>query len=290
MNKYLYTAGAFTTALAMSGFLATVASAEETTVDGVRVTTETVVPAKAQLRAELQEKMDEVREVAQERRTELASGTDKSALSEEEREELKQKAEQIREDAKQQREEARETFKSRLELLREGTSTPARSLEHLKQLIQERREMLDDEAASTTPEVRRLFNGAKSMSVAVHALLASRDLLGGGIGEQVSDIARRVDDSAATTTNAEAKIHSRGFLTKLLCGGDKTAANIISQEVAQNQGRIDALTALLSQANVPVDIQTELNAQITALKEAQARLESVAQGEKKSWGIFSWRL
>src|SRR3989344_3570001 len=121
MNKYLYTAGAFTTALAMSGFLATVASAEETTVDGVRVTTETVVPAKAQLRAELQEKMEEVREVAQERRTELASSTDRAALSEEEREALKQEAEQIREDRKQQMEQIREEFKNRLELLRAGT-------------------------------------------------------------------------------------------------------------------------------------------------------------------------
>ena len=286
MNKYLYTAGALTTALAMSGFLMTVASAEETTADA----TETVAPTAAQLRAEFKNKMDEVREVAKERRTELASGTDRAALSEEERGELKQKAEQIREDAKQQREEARETFKSRLELLRAGTSTPARSLEHLKQMIQERREMLENEAASTTPEVRRLFNGATSMSVAVHALLASRDLLGGGIGQQVSDIARRVDDSAATTTNAEAKIHSRGFLTKLLFGGDTTAADVISQEVARNQERIDALTALLNQANVPADIQAELNAQITALKEAQARLESVAQGERKAWGIFSWRL
>jgi len=289
MNKYLYTAGALTVALAMSGFLTTVASAEETTVDGVQITTETVVPTPEQLRAEFKNKMEDVREEERTRRTELASGTDRAALSEDEREELKQKAEQIREDAKQQREEVREAFKNRLELLREGTTTPARSLEQLKRMIQERREMLDDEEASTTPEVRRLFNGAKSMSVAVHALLASRDLLGGGIGEQVSDIARRVDDSAATTTNAEARIQSRGFLTKLLFGGDKTAANIISQEVAQNQERIDVLTALLSQANVPVDIQTELNAQITALKEAQARLESVAQGEKKAWGIFSWR-
>lgn len=289
MNKYLYTAGALTTALAMSGFLTTVASAEEVAVDSVRVTTETAAPTPEQLRTEFKAKMGEVREVAKERRVEIASGTDRAALSGDERAELKQKAEQIREDAKQQREEARETFKSRLELLRKGTSTSARSLEHLKQMIQERRAMLDDEAASTTPEVRRLFNGAKSMSVAVHALLASRDLLGGGIGAQVSDIARRVDDSAATTTNAEAKIHSRGFLTKILFGGDKTAAEIISQEVVQNQERIDALTVLLGQANVPTDIQAELTAQIAALQEAQERLESVAQGEKKAWGIFSWR-
>src|SRR3989344_1343524 len=140
MNKYLYTAGALTVALAMSGFLTTVASAEETTVDGVQITTETVVPTPEQLRAEFKNKMEDVREEERTRRTELASGTDRAALSEDEREELKQKAEQKREDAKQQREEVREAFKNRLELLREGTTTPARSLEQLKRMIQERRE------------------------------------------------------------------------------------------------------------------------------------------------------
>jgi len=122
----------------------------------------------------------------------------------------------------------------------------------------------------------------------VHSLLASKDLLG-GIGGQVSDIAKQMNDSVASTTNAESKIQSRGFLTKLFFGGDSQAANAISQEVAQNQQRIDALTALLNQANLPAGVQSTLAEQVTALKDAQTRLQVVADSTKKQWGLFSWR-
>ena len=108
--KRLYTTGAFVAALALSGLPAALALAEEAETDGVRVTAETVPAVAQQMRVELQE----VRETAQARRAELASSTDRAALSEEEREALKQKAEVIREDAKQQREQIREAFKNRL--------------------------------------------------------------------------------------------------------------------------------------------------------------------------------
>jgi Tfp pilus assembly protein PilN len=98
-----------------------------------------------------------------------------------------------------------------------------------------------------------------------------------------------MNDSVATTTNAEVKIQSRGFLTKLLFGGDTTSADVIKAEVAQNQQRIDDLTKLLAGANVSVDIKTTLSAQMTALQDAQSRLQDLAQKEQSTWGLFSWR-
>jgi len=176
----------------------------------------------------------------------------------------------------------------RMHLRLENATTSALSLEQLKQMMEVRKHELDDEEASTTPEDRDIVKNANPMRLAVHTLLASKELLG-GIGGQVSEIAKHMNDSIATTTDAEAQIQSRGFLMHLLFGGDSAAANVIKEQVAQNQQRIDDLTKLLGEANVPVDIQATLTAQITALKEAQARLEALAQKEQSKWGLFSWR-
>lgn len=323
MKTYLYTAGAVAAALAMGG--APIAALAEDAVGGAAATpTVTSVPvqvnvsdeaesdaitAKRALMASTSERMreaaqkraEEARELMQERRAELASTTDRAGLTEQQREEFKQKAEQqreefkqkaeqMREEAKQRFEEARESFKDQLELLREGTTTPARTLEQLKQMIENRRAEIQDGLASTSPARREAFEHASQVSVAVHALLASKDLLGGGIGQQVSEIAKQMNDAVATTTSAEAKIQSRGFFSKLLFGGDKEAASEISDQVAQNRDRLQELAGLLSDASTTPDVKAELEAQIKAVQDEQVRLQSVAQAQKKLWGLFSWRL
>jgi len=170
----------------------------------------------------------------------------------------------------------------------EDDSNPATSFEDLKQKIEKRRGQLEQEVASTTEADKNIVENANPVRLAVHSLLASKELLG-GIGQQVSEIAKQMNDSVATTTNAEAKVQARSFITRLLFGGDSAAADVIARQVAQNQSRIDDLNKLLGEANVPADIQTVLKAQITAIQDAQARLQALAQKEQKAWGLFSWR-
>ena len=170
----------------------------------------------------------------------------------------------------------------------EDDSVTATSNDDLNQKIEKRKQQLEQEVASSSPEHQTIVANANEVRLAVHALLASKDLIG-GIGQQVSEIAKEVDHSVASTTNAEAKIQSRGFLMRLLFGGDTTSAEVIAQEAAQNQARIDSLTALLGQTNISADVQATLRTQITALKDAQTRLQDLAQKEKSAWGLFSWR-
>ena len=170
----------------------------------------------------------------------------------------------------------------------ESTTTPVFSVGQLQQSIQTRNQELERELASSTGANRALIANANPVRLAVHALLASKDLVG-GIGAQVSQVARQINDSVASTTVAETQIQSRGFFTKLLFGGDTAAANVITEQVAQNQQRIDDLTKLLGQANISADVQTTLQAQITALQAAQTRLQDLAKQEQSTWGLFSWR-
>ena len=172
--------------------------------------------------------------------------------------------------------------------LEDDDEGPATSLDDLKQKIEVRKHQLEQEVASTSQNHQQIVEHANAVRVAVHSLLSSKELLG-GIGPEVSKIAKEMNNSVATTTNAEAKIQSRSFFTRLFFGGDSATADIIAQEVARNQQHIDDLTKMLGQVNVSADIQVILRAQIAAIQEAQTRLQELAQKEQTQWGLFSWR-
>jgi len=271
MKNHLYKAGAVLVTLAMSGMPA-IALAENNNSEGSSTVEVTSVGA-----------------------TTSESGGQNETV----REQQKQAAEVSREQQKQQLESSSSTRPSiqggdregqEIEIDLEDGEVQVTSTEGLKQDIEKRKHELEQEVASSTPDHKRAVENANPVRLAVHSLLASRDLLGtNGIGQQVSEIAKEVNDSVASTTNAEAKIQSRGFLTRFLFGGDTTSADVIAQEAAKNQARIDSLTALLAQANISAEVQATLNAQITALKDAQARLQDLALKEQKAWGLFSWR-
>lgn len=257
MKKYFYkNIGAFVLAIAMSG-LPAIALAENNRVDGEGDT---------KTRVQVQERQDTEQE------NQLIATSSSRFDDDEDDEDI----EDIQDDEG--------NFRFSLN----GTTTQARSFDELKQTIEKRKQRFEREAASTTPKDRDIAENANPVRLAVHTLLASKELLG-GIGGQVSEIAKQMNDSAATTTNAEVKIQSRSFLARLFFGGDSSAAEVISREIAKNQQRIDDLDKLLAEAAVPADIQATLSAQITALKEAQARLHALAQKEQKMWGLFSWR-
>jgi hypothetical protein len=278
MKDILTKFGAVTVALAMSG-LPAIAFAEGSDSERIQVTSIEAQTVESRTSADIESTREGQKQTA-----------------EVPREQQKQGAEVSREQAKQQleassSEQGRPSVKGDREdddFELEDDSDRAVSSDDLNRKIEMRKRALDREAASSTPNRKDIVENANPVRLAVHSLLASKDLLG-GIGSQVSEIAKEMNHSVASTTDAEVKIKSRGFLSRLLFGGDKTSAEMIASEAAQNQTRIDSLTALLGQADVAADVQATLTAQITALKDAQERLKTLADREKSAWGLFSWR-
>lgn len=276
MKKYLFTSGAFALAFAMSGFPA-LALAEnngnenqdEVTAAVTKVQTE---GTDASVSVTAREDVSDDQEKSQERADKLEATSSNQQIGDDE----------------SSNDQNIERDQEEIELELEDDEDIAFSLDDLNQKIGNRKLELEDEEASTTEQNRDIVKNANEVRLAVHALLASKELIG-GIGPKVSEIAKEMNDSVSTTTNAEAKIQSRSFLVRLFFGGDSAAADVISQAVAQNQQRIDDLNKLLAGANVSTDIQTVLKAQITALQTAQVRLQDLAQKEQKMWGLFSWR-
>ena len=273
MKKYFLGLASVVLAFLVSGVPAALVYAEEgESVAPTTAVASTSTPVRPALRQDVKNRIK--KEVRQEVRNEIKK--------------------EVREDMREQKFEQKKApfaaaVRERVMLMRESTTTPAISLDELKQMREKRRLELEQEEASTTPKVRGVVKNANPVRLAVHTLLASKELLG-GIGPQVSEIAKRMNDSIATTTDVEAQIESRGFFKKLFLGGDREAAATLNGEVKSNQERIAELTALLGQADISDEVRTELTAQVNDLQAAQARLQDLAQKEQKRWGIFSWRL
>ncbi len=172
-----------------------------------------------------------------------------------------------------------------------GSSTPAQNAAQLQQMIQEREHLLAQAASSTATSSRPILEHAIRVNLAVHALLAARNLIGSSTAaSQITNLAQQIQSSLASTTEAQARIQARGFWTRLFFGGDTQAANTLSQVAAQNQQRIERITSLLDQASTSAQVKTQLQAQLQSLEQAQASTTEQASQQKGLWGLFSWRL
>lgn len=281
MNKSLYAVGAFTLSLAISG-VPTLALARS---DSGEVRT----GSSAELQAQTQEiRVQSNVSVSREEEMESSEGEKKQEVKEQEGNRHATSSNERAGDRGTVNDQDVDENQGEIHLELEDDADVAFSLGDLKKKIEKRKHELDDEEASTTIKSREIVKNANEVRLAVHALLASKLLLG-GIGQEVSKIAKEMNNSVATTTNAEARIQARGFFARLFFGGDIAAADVIAQAVARNQQHIDDLTKLLGEANVSADIQVTLRAQIAAIQDAQVHLQDLAQKEQEAWGVFSWR-
>jgi hypothetical protein len=123
--------------------------------------------------------------------------------------------------------------------------------------------------------------------LAVHTLLETEGL-SGGIGRNVSAIARDFNNSVSSTRNLEDRIQSRSSFIRFLFGGDRDAAREIANMTARNTVRIVELQQLISSADLDPDVQAMMEDQVRTLQKEQDRLEQLAKREQEDRGLFGW--
>jgi len=112
--------------------------------------------------------------------------------------------------------------------------------------------------------------------------------LTGGIGKNISQIAREFNNSIQATIKVEGRIQSRSSLIKFFMGGDEEAAEEMEQEVNQNRLRIQELRRLMEKGDCEKEVKAMLQEQIQEMEGEQNRLQKLAQREKKDKGLFGW--
>jgi len=165
--------------------------------------------------------------------------------------------------------------------------TRARNTTELRQMIQERQQEMNQSMQTLREQVRSVYQNQNRVRLAVHALLAMENLTG-GIGRNVSQIAREFNNSVQATIRAEERIQTRNMLMRFFSGGDEQAAEEMEQEVNRNRERIQELRRLMQECECDEEVKAMLQEQIQNMEMEQNRIQDLAQNEKKSKGIFGW--
>src|SRR4030042_682465 len=113
----------------------------------------------------------------------------------------------------------------------------ARNVTELHQMIQERKMEMNQSLQNMSNIQQHIYMNQNTVREAVHAFLAMENLTG-GIGPNVSQIAREFNNSVQATIMAEEKIQTRSQFARFFVGGDKDAAGELENETNRNQERI----------------------------------------------------
>ncbi len=164
----------------------------------------------------------------------------------------------------------------------------ANNMEQLREMIAGKKQEIGQAVQEiSNAKQRSVYENQNRTNEAVHALLAAEDLAG-GIGSEVSKIAREFNDSVKKTIAAETKIQNRSGIVKFFFGGDKEATEDILQETNKNQEKLQQLKNLHQECDCDPEVKDILQEQIQNLEQEQNRLGQLAQEEKSNKGIFGW--
>jgi len=195
------------------------------------------------------------------------------------KEQIKGLENQAKEEINQIREETKEKIKT----------VKAETKEQLKLMIQEKKEEFKKELNENGNKLKqKVFKNQNRVREAVHALLAMEGL-SGGIGKNISVIAKEFNNSVEKTIKAEEKIQKRNVLARFFAGGDNEAAEELELELNQNKERIKELKQLREQCDCQdEEIKEMMQEQIQEMEQEHTRLKELAAKEKKSKGLLGW--
>lgn len=172
-------------------------------------------------------------------------------------------------------------------MIQQQQATQTRTLEEVKNSIQKKQKEITQETQKLETKKQKVYQNQNEVRMAVFSLLEMKDAIG-GIGPQISQIAREFDNSVQATIQAEEKIQTRSRIKEFFAGGDRDSANLLEQETNRNQIRIQELKRLKEECDCGEEMQSMIQKQIQNIEQEQIRLKELAQNEKKSKGMFGW--
>ena len=122
---------------------------------------------------------------------------------------------------------------------------------------------------------------------AVHVLLAMENRTG-GIGPQVSAIAREFNNSANASQQYEDRIKNRDAFSRLFFGGDRKAATELANLTGQNQNRISEIGNLMNTTTLDADTRAQLDQQLLILQQQVAQEQQLITQSQQDKGLFGW--
>jgi hypothetical protein len=166
-------------------------------------------------------------------------------------------------------------------------SEAARNISDLRDRKRQQLEDLTKSLQNESPERRGWVKNQNEVRIAVHSLLSVENRTG-GIGQNISAIAREFNNSVTMSGELEQKIQDRRGIMRVFLGGDRDAAGQLANITSQNQARIQKIQQLMSTATLDPDVRVFLEEQLQAMQNEETRLEQLANREQQDRGLFGW--
>ena len=182
------------------------------------------------------------------------------------------------------RENVTEDIKSGIEDKRDEV---ARNISDLRDSKRQKLEELNKSLQNETQERRGWVKNQNEVRIAVHTLLSMEDRTG-GIGQNISAIAREFNNTVTLSEKLEQKIQDRSGIMRVFLGGDRDAAGQLANITSQNQARIQKIQQLISTATLDPDVRVFLEEQLQEMQIEETRLEQLANREQQDRGLFGW--
>ncbi len=157
----------------------------------------------------------------------------------------------------------------------------------IMQEMEQKKQQMHNEAEGSEGKNQQALQNQNQVRIAAQTLSQMANMLGGS-GPQVSEIAKNFDNSVQATIKSEEKIQTRSSITRFFAGGDAKAAQELETEVTQNRQRIKELKQLKDQSDSSEEVKAMMHEQIQQMEQEQARLQELAESEKKSKGLLGW--
>ena len=122
---------------------------------------------------------------------------------------------------------------------------------------------------------------------AVHTLLAMENRTG-GIGPQISAIAREFNNSAGTRQQDEDRITNQDAISRFFFGGDRGAAAELANLTVENQARISEIEDLMNTTTLDAGTRAVMDEQIQLLQQNVAFDRQLAAKAQQDRGILGW--
>ncbi len=109
----------------------------------------------------------------------------------------------------------------------------------------------------------------------------------GGIGQQISEVARQQQQAQEDIEEQVDKLEARRGLMKKLFGPDYKAIKNLNRQMGRNQLRIQQLEQLQTQVTNQAD-QTQIQGTVQAMVEQNTVLQEQVRAEEQVGSLFGW--
>lgn len=187
----------------------------------------------------------------------------------------------------QTQQEQRTQERERVQISQQRQEEIRQEVERIRVMVQQRQQEMNREMQKLNANEQKMYQNYNQVRMVVHTLLEMENLTG-GIGRNISAIAREFNNSIQATMRMENKIQTRSGIAKFFFGGDSEAAKEIESQVNQNRLRIRELSQNMENCQCDEQVRAMLQEQIQNMEQEQTRLQQLAQKEKSNKGLFGW--